>query len=208
MEEESWQRPARPNLIWFSTGFWQLERQNQRDCEERFQLALQAIQHWRSLGIRVVWQSLFSINQHDKITNAQIDWDYHCQKLLTSQNAIEMVDIYRTIQLMGVRKVVNTYHLNAGNYERIVVQPLLDLCCGGWEQYYGRVRKDSNQDNEILEREATMFGGKCQKLAEKGQQRLAGILSTTGKTSACCDDMWRCMQEQQVIVRMRRHYWN
>lgn len=143
-QQLQWKRPIQPHLIWFSTGFWELAQQKQDDCDQRFELVVQAIQQWRLQGIRVIWQSLFPINSHPEITNRHIDRDYRCQKQVASQQGIEMADVYKPIQSMGVRKVVNTYHLNDYMYERHFVQPLLDVCCGGWENYYYRVTGKGN----------------------------------------------------------------
>jgi len=192
MLPQKWQRPHHPNLIWFSTGFWELQNQQGTTCEKRFERVTNALDHWQQHKARIIWQSLFPINSHPEINNAMIEWDYKCQKKVATRHGIQVADLYSTVQLAGVQKAVDTFHLT--RYERFLLRPLLDACCGGWEDYLGANLNHSNDNvsSDSGSSSAVFFDGRCRRFVDMVRENKKSFL-TRDQSATCCDQMRSCI---------------
>jgi len=145
-QQQFWTRPNRPHFIWYSHGLWGLPKvgvQDSLNCTERFQNVTQVFMEWtRPAAIdddnnnnspKIVWQTLFPINFHPKITSRDIDWDYKCQLETMAQwrnstststssssqrlaHSIQLVDLYKPLRndTEKIKKFVEPkdYHWN------------------------------------------------------------------------------------------------
>jgi len=141
------QRPSRPDVYWFSTGFWHVHSTNRSGspygelCESRFAPQVEALKEWQHAKTwddqkpHVHWQTLFPIVSHPLVKNDMITWDYQCQKHLAHKHHLPIIDMYDRVTTDGTRKIVTDYHLQPAAYDRIFVRAYWDKCCGGWEHY-------------------------------------------------------------------------
>lgn len=128
----AYQKPAMPDSIWFSGGFWALQGKPRTNCTARFPDVTKTLTGWRDKhNIRVVWQTLFPINSHESVSNKMIDWDYRCQKNQGSRFGLEVADIYSLIK-PGMPSVMHDYHIVDG---MLLTHQYMDRFLGGWETY-------------------------------------------------------------------------
>ena len=142
-------RPAIPDSIYLSHGFWGLPMQgfnatstsgggNILDCATRFQPHINMIKSWMDQSIKSIsWQTLFPVNEHPTVTNDYLAWDYHCQLEQAKQHGLSdiIVDMYNIVEPRMEELIrPNNYHFK--DY-KISVETFLSRCCGGWDAYFG-----------------------------------------------------------------------
>jgi hypothetical protein len=134
-------RPSAPEFIWFSHGLWGLPNDGGRnasnlDCSRRFDSVVQGMQTWMSNNFTtVVWQTLFRINHHERITNEYIQWDRDCQIETARKYGIPVFDLFT---YLGPGDVVRQdFHWT---YQTIhnIVKTILLKAFGGQKNYFGK----------------------------------------------------------------------
>jgi hypothetical protein len=146
------QRPSTPDFIWFSHGFWSLPNEWGRnssnlDCSTRFDSVVQGMQKWmhhppnspnsNAATAKVVWQTLFRINHHARITNEYIQWDRDCQLEMARKYGIPVFDLFKYLE-PGDDIQPMDYHWTYQTTRNILKTILRQAFDGGQKNYFGK----------------------------------------------------------------------
>lgn len=110
------ERPASPDLIWFSHGLWYLPNGGGNadglDCDERFSQVVSALKDWDALpDTTVVWQTNFPIQSHPSIRNQYLEWEVQCQRSTAAKHGIAIFDLFQYVEPQ-LERVVGDFHVN------------------------------------------------------------------------------------------------
>lgn len=139
---DGYERPSKPDYIWFTHGFWNLPNSWGRgtnhsnlDCSTRFNAVLEAFGYWRNQSIPFIWQTLFPINKHPVLTNAYIKWDHKCQMITSKQHHIPVFDVFSKVNRK--RDIRNKdFHWKPSAIKRLLNVMWIEMF-GGQKKYLG-----------------------------------------------------------------------
>ena len=133
-------RPAQPDAIWFSHGFWTLPGQGGStiegmDCSTRFTEVVEGLKAWQAAKIPFKWQTLFRINHHWQIKNKYLEWDHECHLKTAAQHNLPIFDLYPHIN-PSEDIFWQDYHYTTETQSKLL-KTILRFVFGGQNAFFG-----------------------------------------------------------------------